>query len=111
MLWELWRRAQAFNCLPSKLLGINNPTEAFFIDRGIWMFCSGIESEMDEAGNNAKNAKQGSAARYQILMKYLYPGEITGRFRDPAAGASSSGPVATSEDFFAKNPRRKRHSS
>lgn len=106
-MWELWRRAKAFSVTPSNLLRIDDKKTAFWVDRGIWMFCSGIENEMDEASNKAKNPKQAQGQRHQVLMKYLHPGETKGLYRDPAAGASSTGTVAKGEDFF-KNARRKR---
>lgn len=58
--------------------------QSFYFDRGLYLFCGKIESEMDMAEIGKKTAAEAMHARQKILDKYINPSETKGQFRDPA---------------------------
>lgn len=97
-MWYLWKRSQAYRCRPSELVGLEDALIAYYLDKALWFFGSHVESEVDNAGENAargvKNAKNRQAlvngARMRALEKLLSDGKrsATTKFKDPAkAGA------------------------
>lgn len=89
-MWELWTRAKAFNTTPAALLGLRPGTvKAFYLDRGIYLWASDIEAEMNAAEARAKNPKLARGVRARILENHLSawenPEEKAKRYRDPAA--------------------------
>ncbi len=73
---------------PSTLLGIPPSIRAYYVDRGIWLFCSRIEGEMEEAGRRASNPVFARTARLKILNSYIDPDSVKtgkGMYKDPAA--------------------------
>ncbi|AVP43298.1 tail assembly chaperone [Gordonia phage BiteSize] len=82
---------------------MSHPTRAFFLNRGIWLFCKFVESEVEQAGSRVKNASQAQGLRQSTLMKHLYPDDPTKRFRTAQTPTEKAGPSASGEEFFAKN--------
>lgn len=107
-MWELWRRSQALHCKPSDLLGFDSPIRAFYFDRGVWLFASRLESDMDTASERAKSDKAKQAARLKVMNLYLASDEepVAKRFKDPAAPTmevqAQSGDEDLGDDFFNK---------
>ena len=84
-------RAKALKCRPSELVGNYNSIEAFYFDRAIWRWASGVEIDMDEAAENAgKGSKSPEkfkrAARLRVLDKALKTRGQPQKFKDPALG-------------------------
>lgn len=112
-MWQIWQMSKTWSCRPSDILGIEKTDQAFFVDRGFWLFCSGIEGEMDDASNKAKTSSQARGARYGVLMKYLYPNDPSKRFRSPGsssgAGEKNNDMVGgAGESFFAQRAGKRR---
>ena len=55
----MWNQSQAYKTTPSSLVGIpRGRIEGFYLDRGIWLFGSWVEREVNAAGDNVqKNQK------------------------------------------------------
>lgn len=102
-MWQTWQMAKAFGKTPSEILGVFHPTRAFFLNRGIWLFCQFVENEMDTAADRVKGAKQSSGVRHSTLMKYLYPDDPSRRFRQVQSPTEKAGPSASGEEFFTEN--------
>lgn len=76
---------------PSLMVGFKPGTvESFYFDRGIWLWGSRIESEMDKASAKAKSKILGNGARQRVLNSYIRPGSTKGVYRDPAMGKKAS---------------------
>lgn len=61
MAWQLWQRCQAFNKTPSDLVGLENPLMSYYFDRGIWVFGTYVQREVDKAGEAAsRGARPGN---------------------------------------------------
>ena len=57
---------------------------AFYFDRAVWNFGATIEAQMDKITH--KNEKIAESKRRNLLNSWLSePGEIRGRFKDPAS--------------------------
>lgn len=96
-MWELWRRAKTFCTTPSSLLGLRpGSVKAFYFDRGIYLWATEIENEMNAAEARAKNRKLAAGMRSRILENHLSkwetPEEKAKRFRDPAAPKAPTNP-------------------
>lgn len=77
---------QKLGTRPSTLLHVTDPWVAFCVDRALYTFASGIESDMDDAeARLPKNAKDSAhiRARQRVLDQYLGvdPSEQSDRFR------------------------------
>ena len=88
MLWEAWTLGKTYKCRPSSIYDMRDPLTAYYFDRAVFVFGTHVESKMDEAGEGAKNTKQGMQARTRVLRKFLGTKEDStqGRYRDPAKG-------------------------
>lgn len=108
MVWRLWKMSKQFGVPPASLIGVFDPLKAYFVNRGIWLFCSNLEAEMDERSDRAKNGKQSGAIRHQVLMEFLYPNNPEKRFRNPVVSSGQAGPAIGGEDFFSKDADKRR---
>jgi hypothetical protein len=103
--------SKSFRTPPSRILGIeHDPLKAYFVDRGIWLFCSNLESDMDTRSDKAKNAKQSGVIRHQVLMEYLYPNDPGKRFRNPVVSSSKAESAIGGESYFTDNAAKRRSS-
>lgn len=65
---------------------------------------------MDQAADKASGKEASSAARYSVLMAYLYPDQPEKRFRRPEVSSSGkAGPAMGGEDFFTENAGSRRN--
>lgn len=91
-VWELWRSSQTYHTTPSSLIGLRPGTlKAFYLDRGIHLWASRVESEMNQAESSTKNPKLAHGARVRILEKHLSANEPK-KFKDPSAAAKKPDP-------------------
>lgn len=83
--------AKTYHCRPSELLHIDHATQAFHLDRAVWIFGTSFDSDLREVEKPKGKGKQPSPAdierkRAQRLQKWL-DDESTPqkpqRFRDP----------------------------
>lgn len=86
-LWNLWKLSSKLRTRPSELLGISSKVKAFYLDRACWRFGSTIDSEIEQATQDAKNNSQAQARAQSILRKWIpaMRENVKGQFRDPAA--------------------------
>lgn len=84
-LWELHLLAKAYNKTPSELIGVQDEVAGFCLNRGVWLFGTSLEDEIDKATAKLKKSEQIRSKSQQVLNKWLAkPGEILpGTFRDP----------------------------
>lgn len=74
--------SQAMSSRPSSLLSVKSPSEAFCFDRAIWLVCSLIEQDLQEADTH----KHAQSQRQLVINTWLGLDITRGRFKDPAGG-------------------------
>ena len=105
-MWETYRLSKHYRKLPSDLWGWENGTpKAFYLNRGVWLFGSMVEGEMQEAeqavrkrskgGRNGNVNKFVASERLRVLGKHLQ--EDIKRFRDPGAAVKTVKPQSTKD--------------
>jgi hypothetical protein len=87
--------SRSYQQRPSALLGLSNPIEAYYLDRGVMHFGSALEDALQRATNpnsGNKRAKPLSEAQrnqktMETLSRWLGKEAVTRQYRDPAAQA------------------------
>lgn len=89
--------SKAFKLAPSELVGYDADTpKGFYLNRGVWLFGTMLESELQSAENAARKRHGNSGAnadkfinseRLRVLGKYLK--EDIKRFREPGAATNT----------------------
>jgi len=82
-VWSVYLIATKFRALPSEVVGLTDPFDAFRFNRAVHHFGSSLQAELDSA--SGKTEKDTEAKRLRILHKWIP--EAAGsnaRFRDPA---------------------------
>jgi len=69
--WKLYRLAQACNCRPSDLLGVENTYAAYCLDEAIVAFGTALENELETVASAAKTARAAEGAQNFVLERWL----------------------------------------
>lgn len=88
LLWEMYQLTKHYRCRASELLGINDPWDAFQIDRAVYAFGSALSSELE--GCEGKDKSEINGKRLRVMSKWLpkavdASGTSQRRFADPAS--------------------------
>lgn len=82
--------AQTFRCLPSDLLHIEDPYDAFRLDRAVWLFGTTLKAELES--QKGKNEKEIERKQDRVLKKWIP--ELAAsptKYRDPGKRANEGG--------------------
>lgn len=82
-MWQLWQVSQAYNCRPSSLLGIEDPSDAFRLDRAVWYLGTELTGELNSV--EGKTDKEVRRKQEMILRKWIPEAAETRQYADPAA--------------------------
>ena len=78
--------AQKFQTIPSNLVGLTDPWDAYRFNRAVYHFGTELEEAMNKVPKG-RNDKQTEIRRMRVLQKWI-PEAASGekQFRDPAKG-------------------------
>lgn len=84
LLWDLYRKAETYNCRPSEMLGVTDVWMAYEIDGAVFQFGSALAGELESV--EGKNKAEIKRKRERILTKWL---DLPQRFRKPPVVGSA----------------------
>lgn len=74
--------SQSYKKLPSELLFIETPFDAFCLNRAVWLFGSTVDGKMEAV--EGKTSKEIQKKRLKVLNKYVPQAADASGFADPA---------------------------
>lgn len=68
-MWQLWQMSKAYSSRPSELLGIEDPFDAYKLDRAVWHFGTELSAELNKV--EGKTDKDIRRKQERILKKWI----------------------------------------
>lgn len=83
-LWQAWNLSKTYRCRPSEIYSLEDEVTAYYFDKAVAHFGVAVDSDLENASENAKNKQQATTRRTMVLHKWL--GEAAGpMFRTPGS--------------------------
>lgn len=74
--------SQSYKRLPSELLAVEDPYNAYCLNRAVWLFGSSVDGKMQSI--EGKTSKEIQKKRLKVLQKYVPQAADASGFADPA---------------------------
>jgi hypothetical protein len=84
-VWQLWQMSKSYRCRPSDLLDLEDPFDAFRLDRAVWTFGTELTAELNKV--EGKNDKEIRKKQERILKRWIpEANQMPTKFREPPNG-------------------------